>query len=532
MRWPVKLRTGRARPVKDIVVVLVAAAVGLGFLLGELWLLWNPPPSLLPELPDDAVATATATGQFRSTVIQLGIALGAVVALLYTARSYRLARRGQMTERFTKALERLGSPEPYLRIGAIHALDHVMRDSIEHHSDVVELLTAFVRDRAPAYPPQRVPGLWDPRGTRWMHPPAGTADQPKSDESVGQPTSDVQAALTSLANRPRRPYSERVKIRLGGLDLSGADLSHAYLVNADLSGANLSCAKLPGADLSGAVLAGARLASADMSHAVLVGTDLSRGDLVRTNLTEARLTRADLGGADLRGASLRGATLFAANLTGSDLSEASLDVAKLTGADLSAAIARHVSVRQTNLAGATTAGVDFSGTALSEAIHQVGASAPGGLHLFGRRLRFVVNLLNLTTLVGIGIAALGRARVVRAKAVRPGTVEVLIAESYRLGRPALTVFTVGGVVITRRPASWLLDDARSELLQHELRHTTQYAIFGPVYWPLYAFAALWSYVSTGSMSAGNFFERWAGIASGGYASELPLRPWLARLRGR
>jgi uncharacterized protein YjbI with pentapeptide repeats len=463
VRWPVKLRMGRARPIKDILVALVAAALGLGFLLTELWLLWKPPPSLLPDVQDNTVATATAIGQFRSTVIQLGIALGAVVALLYTARSYRLARRGQMTERFTKALERLGSPEPYIRIGAIHALDHVMRESVEHHSDVVELLTAFVRDRAPSYPPERAPGLWDSSGNRWMHPPTGTSDWPKSYKSSARPTSDVQAALTSLANRPRRPYSERVKIRLGGLDLSGADLSHANLINADLSGANLYFAKLPGADLSGAVLAGARLASADMFRAVLVETDLSRGDLARTILTEARLTRVDLGGANLRGASLRGATLFGANLVGADLSDASMDVAKLTGANLSAAIARRVSMKLTNLVGTTITGTDFRETSLSEAILQAGSSEPGGWHLFGRRLRFVVNLLNLTSLVGIGVAGLGRARLVRAKAVRPGSVEVLIAESYRLGLPAQTVFTVGGVIITRRSASWLLDDARTYL---------------------------------------------------------------------
>ncbi|MEU4215805.1 pentapeptide repeat-containing protein [Actinoplanes sp. NPDC026623] len=522
MRWPVRLRTGRARPVRGILLTLGAVALGAAFLLLEIRLLWKPPASLLPESPGD---TAAATGQFRSAVIQLGVALGAVVALLYTARGYRLARRGQMTERFTKALERLGSPEQYIRIGAIHALDHVMRDSVEHHSDVVELLTAFIRDRAPAYPPEHVPGLWEAAESRWVHPPTGTGARPNRNRSPARVTGDLQAALTSLANRPRRPYSERVRVRLGGLDLSGADLSHASLINADLSGADLSQARLPGADLSGAVLAGTRLISADMTQAILVGTDFSGGDLSRAILTEARLTRADLGRADLRGASMRASTLFAADLRGADLSDATLDAAKLTGADLSGAIVRNASVRVTNLVGATMDGADFGGTLLDDAILQRGASEPDGLHAFGRRLRTALNWLNLTSLAGVGVAGIGRSRLVHAGGI-------LVAGNYRLGYPRQAVFTVGGVVITRMPASWLLDEARSELLQHEVRHTTQYAILGPFFWPLYLFAALWSYVLTGSMSSRNLFERWAGLAAGGYVSEIPLRPWLARLRSR
>lgn len=62
---------------------------------------------------------------------------------------HRLSRRGQVTDRFTVALERLGSSELYVRIGGVHALEHVMRDSAGHHNDVIEVLTEFIRDRAP-----------------------------------------------------------------------------------------------------------------------------------------------------------------------------------------------------------------------------------------------------------------------------------------------------------------------------------------------------------------------------------------------
>ncbi len=61
---------------------------------------------------------------------------------------------------------------------------------------------------------------------------------------------------------------------LSGADLSGADLSGAYLRGADLRDADLSGAYLRGADLSGADLSGADLRDADLSGADLRGADL------------------------------------------------------------------------------------------------------------------------------------------------------------------------------------------------------------------------------------------------------------------
>ena len=74
---------------------------------------------------------------------------------------------------------------------------------------------------------------------------------------------------------------------LRGANLSGANLSDAYLRGANLRGANLSDAYLRGADLRGA----------DLSYANLRGAYL-RG----ANLSGANLSGAYLRGADLRGA--------------------------------------------------------------------------------------------------------------------------------------------------------------------------------------------------------------------------------------
>jgi hypothetical protein len=89
-------------------------ALGVGLAAGFGWLLWRGPAWVYrdawPQLT--AAEQVTATGQFRIALIQVAAAVGAVVALAYTASTYRLANRGQLTERFSKALERLGSEDP------------------------------------------------------------------------------------------------------------------------------------------------------------------------------------------------------------------------------------------------------------------------------------------------------------------------------------------------------------------------------------------------------------------------------------
>ncbi|MDQ1040124.1 hypothetical protein QFZ75_006540 [Streptomyces sp. V3I8] len=54
------------------------------------------------------------------------------IALLCTARTYRLTRRRQITDRFTKvlekALERLGPDQIYIRVGGILALEQIVQD--------------------------------------------------------------------------------------------------------------------------------------------------------------------------------------------------------------------------------------------------------------------------------------------------------------------------------------------------------------------------------------------------------------------
>ncbi len=143
--------------------------------------------------------------------------------------------------------------------------------------------------------------------------------------------------------------------------------------------------------------------------------------------------------------------------------------------------------------------------------------------------RAALTWLNGTSLVALAICAVARVR------PRPGPDAVLIASGYRLPLPAQSCFTVGSVIFTRRPAGFLEHPARRELLAHETRHVTQYAILGPLFWPAYWLLCGWSWWRTGTYGARNAFERHAGLAAGGYCDAPTIgrtRALAARLRRR
>jgi hypothetical protein len=129
------------------------------------------------------------------------------------------------------------------------------------------------------------------------------------------------------------------------------------------------------------------------------------------------------------------------------------------------------------------------------------------------RVREAVNLANGSTLVGLAVAAVGGAAIVRSAD------GLYAATGYRLAVPTAPAFCVGNVLVTRRQVL----EPGSPLFRHEARHATQFAWCGGVVMiPLYFAAAGVSWVLTGDFGSRNVFERRAGLADGGYADK-PLR---------
>lgn len=141
----------------------------------------------------------------------------------------------------------------------------------------------------------------------------------------------------------------------------------------------------------------------------------------------------------------------------------------------------------------------------------------------GQRIRAIANAVNGSTAAGLLVAVAGRC------ALRRGPRGLILAQGYRLPVPPAPAFTVGNVVIARY--DWdLLNQHRPQLLVHEEKHTTQYAVCGGLlYLPLYVVASAWSWVRTGDVASRNVFERGAGLLDGGY-HERAVRPLFRRNR--
>ncbi|MER5888757.1 pentapeptide repeat-containing protein [Streptomyces sp. NPDC001941] len=228
-------------------------------------------------------ATAMVVTGFRTALVALGAGALAGAGLYYTDRTLRhtrtrdqeqaeIARDGQVTAHYVEAIKLLASERTVERLGGIYALERIMRDSAKDHLSVVEVLAAFVRDKAPS--------------------PTGSEPAPAQplDESV-------QAALTVIGRRPQAEEPFRLDLRR--TDLRGADLRYARLSRARLAGARLSGADLIGARLEDAWLRGTHLDNTWLDRADLSGTFLRDADLRGASLKDTRFDDTRLFAADL-----------------------------------------------------------------------------------------------------------------------------------------------------------------------------------------------------------------------------------------
>jgi hypothetical protein len=277
---------------------LVAAA-----LLAAMFAIWKVPQwqvELSPKL--SSKNRFDRENEARKTLAQIlgGIfVLAGLYASLQTARmqteTFNLQRDGQITDRYTKAIEQLGAVLPGakdeksgglllnlpVRLGGIYALERIALDSPKDRATIMEVLSAYIRDNA--------------------HVPIVTIDGISSTTCVDHqsilnrppaPRPDIQAILTVIGRRRMGDGFPEEMIDLSETELGSARLSDAHLEKANLTQACLDSADLEGAHLEGAYLNGASLASAS-----LTGADLRGADLDGTNLSEAWLKGANLSGA-------------------------------------------------------------------------------------------------------------------------------------------------------------------------------------------------------------------------------------------
>lgn len=297
-----------------------------------------------------AIHLQEAREAVRTQLLTVGAGVLAVGALLYTALNFRLSRQGQVTDRYTKSVEQLGSSMLDVRIGGIYALERIARDSRRDHSAVIEVLVAFAREHS---------------HDQWP--------SDNNDDTLERATRpDVQAAVTVIGRRNSSydPGGMALFCDLHGANLADANLALgnfavATLYNADLTRARFTDANLSGATLNNSMLTGAYAVGANFVEAILTGATITAAVFSGVNLSGALLADADLSGTDVSAANLTNANLLRANLTEANLADAKLIDAQLLDANLTRTNLKRARLKGANLAGADLVGTSFLGADMS-----------------------------------------------------------------------------------------------------------------------------------------------------------------------
>ena len=240
----------------------------------------------------------------------------------------RATQEGHVTDRFSRAVDQLGSDKLDVRIGALHALWRIAEHSARDRDAVISIQAAYLRTHLP----------WPPAG---RDGPA--ADAPVNDVApLETRAADAQVALTGLGVLGER--REQSWVNLSVTDLRRADCDGLWLPEVNLDRACMEAANLYHANLTQASLVSTNLRHADLKTAILrrtrcVLSDLRGARLVESDLREADFTEADLREANLRKADAAGAVFRQADLRWADLRGTDLSTADLTQAQLAGALA-------------------------------------------------------------------------------------------------------------------------------------------------------------------------------------------------
>lgn len=272
-----------------------------------------------------------AVNNVRTTLLQT---VGGAVVLFGAYATWRQLRVSQdgldatrevnITDRFSRAVDQLGSDKLDVRIGGIYALWRIADHSDRDREAVVSIMAAYLRTHVP-WPPQE-------------------SAVPAADVSINSVppletrAADAQTALTCLGvlYQERRPEWLNVSLTdlrradcdglwLHGVNFDGACLEAASVYQVNLSKASLIDADLRHAELGTSLLHQVRCLQADLRGARLVKADLRSADFSGADLREANLRKARAQGAVFAGADLRSADLRGCDLTDTDLREARLE---------------------------------------------------------------------------------------------------------------------------------------------------------------------------------------------------------------
>ena len=115
-------------------------------LIFPFWLLWK-----LPVLFTQADTRAFALDVVKTIITAFGLiatliaGIGLFVNYWSAEKNIQLTQERLVTERFSKAIEQIGSDKEEVVSGGIYSLERITKDSSKDRIAIIEILTSFVR---------------------------------------------------------------------------------------------------------------------------------------------------------------------------------------------------------------------------------------------------------------------------------------------------------------------------------------------------------------------------------------------------
>lgn len=241
--------------------------------------------SLPDSTPELEIQKAKQINDYRATIAQILGGFALIIGIYLTWRrivavekTVEITGEGQITERFTRAIEQLGDDRLTIRLGGIYALERIARDSKRDRRTVMAVLAAFVRENRPL---------------------VAEEDRSTEVEWLSLPT-DIQAILTVIGQYEHEASGD-YRLDLKCVDLRGADFRNLHFEYANFHRSDLSYSSF-----EGSYFRRANLSDAIMVKAMIVGAHLDGAFLIEADLSHSIILNSKFKGADLRKAKLDG----------------------------------------------------------------------------------------------------------------------------------------------------------------------------------------------------------------------------------
>jgi hypothetical protein len=263
---------------------------------------------------NNATQEVTLENQSRATLAQIlgGIVVGA--GIYFAWGNLTTAREGQITERFTRAVDQLGAtdkddnPAIEIRLGGIYALERIANESEKDYWPIMEILTAYVRKNSPYELIEFKIDLGNSKyeivnqfqfDVYWMTKKNRDLNEYYKaileEHSKIKPRIDVEAIIIIIKKLRKEPIlheDEDYHLNLEVCNIQGVDLNNIYLEKTSFIASSLLCTNFENTHLEGA-----NFSKADLTSISFVNSFLQKANFQDTCLDLADFREAHLKGA-------------------------------------------------------------------------------------------------------------------------------------------------------------------------------------------------------------------------------------------